>query len=213
MRSPTLQLCTELPDYPGVAGTAFWVEIHGLRLLLTAKHCIQDAHPSATTTGFFVPSDFGHPESIHAPDGHISLIDVAWPRPMDTSDSDQYDIAISWHESCPFSSKIVPLRLNRIAKSSHFAPGVIFAIAGYPRTEGLLKLDYDNASIQSPRFSTLGTYKCAMTGVQSVHTLELDSTIVSGSSGRPEGLSGSPVFRLNINPRKERVDAAPLLGC
>jgi hypothetical protein len=177
------------PEYPGAKGTAFAFRYKGVVALMSAEHVVRDA----PERGICIPTFTTSALTFETGEGLLKAAGVAWLPVMDQDDTDQFDLAL-----LPLKEKsprgVYPLELSRIANLRTATAETLFAMAGYARSDQMLQFDYEGGALNwNPSFH-LGTYAGAAPDRKHCHLINLNTEWIGG----PDGLSGSPVLRVDF---------------
>lgn len=194
---PLFGYSSDVPDYPQGQGSGIAMVFRGVSLLVATLHEVNGAPPE----GIRVPLGFGGAGrmSFDTGDGLATPRGLVWLRP-DSDDDDlrdvpHFDLAAMFFDEPPrYTNDILPLNLERIAGPVAFKRDALFAIAGYPRSSALMKLDYDRGKLERGRFATFGRYVGAAPW-SGCHSLAIDTSEIGG----PDGLSGAPILRVQYD--------------
>jgi hypothetical protein len=188
---PVYMFSPDYPEYPGNSGTCFAVRYGGRVVLVTARHVIQGNPPHCIAA----PLGFDREVSFKRRHGLFIPSQILYPAPADADDSDldRFDLAVLLPATEPeFGPEVVALEIETIARMSKVPKKCLFAVAGYPRTDVAMSVDYENRQLQRNRYATPGTYIGPLSSSQGCHTIEVDCSDIGGA----DGLSGSPVLRM-----------------
>lgn len=179
-------LVFECGDYIGVLGTCFAVQgDRGDVVFLCAKHSLKGVDGNSVIkvlTGL-------------SPKPQTSIVaNVKTPRVTVEAFDEAGDFAVLRPATPPVFSdeQFCPIPLGVLADMDDVRPGAFIAVAGHPRDFPDSNLvDYDKKELTLGILLALGKY-CGPSPLRGCHLISLDTRRWGG----PNGLSGSPAFRV-----------------